>query len=356
MKKFLIVLSSLIGFALLSCGKQDPSPSPGDGSFELVYSKNNDLVVATFDGSQFLNERNLTNTPLKPSWKPSWSKSGGKIVYFEYVSGELPLLQTKNIAYWKTKLRVINADGTGAKDLTDGTYGDFNATFLRDGSNRIIFIRMADPSINKWETWITRADSDPGEEEEIYDGAAMTSLMDGRIAFANTANKIYLLDPDIPGSWQTVAVESPTFPTAVVFTRMSISPDETKILFAADFSSYSGDYNAVTFSGANDNIVGLTGDLDTWDQKDCVLFVADFNKTTLKITNARIISPRGNNFTYSDGYNRWSPDGKKIFFHSKRSGKFQMYLYDLEKQEGPTLISEESESEYYFPCSENTPI
>ncbi|PKL14281.1 MAG: hypothetical protein CVV50_02635 [Spirochaetae bacterium HGW-Spirochaetae-6] len=275
-------------------------------------------------------------------------------MYFEYVSGELPLLQTKNIANWKTKLRVINSDGTGVKDLTDGTYGAFNATFLRDGSNRIIFIKMADPLTNAWETWMTTADSEPGEEVKINDGAAMTSLIDGRIAFANTGNKIYLRNPE--GVWQVVSMESPVFPASVWFTRMSTSPDETKILFAADFSFYSGDYNALTFSGASDNIVGLSGDADSWDQKDCVLYVADFNKTTLKITNARIISPRGNDFSYSDGYNRWSPEGKKIFFHSKRSGKFQMYLYDLEKQEGPTLISEESESEYYFPCAENTPI
>ncbi len=342
MKKivFLLLFILLIGTA---CGKETPN-SGNKSLFKVVFSKNTNIVVADFDGSSFYNEDVLVDSDV-PNWKPSWSKSGNQIVFFRYVSGIFPYNQVSDIGYWKTKLCIINSDGTGYHELTDGTYGAFNSTFLRDGTNRIIYIKM-NIDEDKWETWITSADANPGDEVKVNDGAGMSSLIDGRVVFAANNNSIYLLDLDNPSVWIPITIESPTFPSEAIFTRMSVSPDETKILFAVDFSNFTGIYDGMN----------ILGDGDSWNQKDCVLYVADFNKTTLKVTNARIISPRNGDFTYSDGYNRWSPDGKKIFFHSKRSGQFKMYLYDLEKDEGPTLINSDSNGNYYFPSAQNTPI
>jgi hypothetical protein len=70
-------------------------------------------------------------------FKPSWSKTGSLLTFFH------ALQYGAEFAQWKTKLCVIRADGTGLRELTNGSYADFNPTWTRDGTNLIIFNRYA---------------------------------------------------------------------------------------------------------------------------------------------------------------------------------------------------------------------
>ena len=73
-------------------------------------------------------------------FKPSWSKTGDMLVCFRRLKDD-PV--TVN---WKTAIFVINVDGTGFHQLTDGTRTDFNPTWTRDGRNTPIWNRKNDES------------------------------------------------------------------------------------------------------------------------------------------------------------------------------------------------------------------
>ncbi|KPK46759.1 MAG: hypothetical protein AMK72_09335, partial [Planctomycetes bacterium SM23_25] len=68
-------------------------------------------------------------------FKPSWSKTGDMLVFFRRVKND-PV-----VVNWKTAICVINVDGTGFHQLTDGTHTDFNQTWTRDGKNTPIWNR-----------------------------------------------------------------------------------------------------------------------------------------------------------------------------------------------------------------------
>ena len=62
-------------------------------------------------------------------FKPSWSKTGDMLVFFRRLKND------RVVTNWKTAICIINVDGTGFHQLTDGTHTDFNQTWTRDGSN-----------------------------------------------------------------------------------------------------------------------------------------------------------------------------------------------------------------------------
>lgn len=64
--------------------------------------------------------------------KPSWSKTGDRLVFFRSVKEASP---------WRTAICVIKTDGTGFNKLTDGTHSDMNPTWTRDGANLVVFNR-----------------------------------------------------------------------------------------------------------------------------------------------------------------------------------------------------------------------
>ena len=71
-------------------------------------------------------------TPLTTGhmdFKPSWSKTGDKLVFFRRYKDD-PV--TVN---WLSAICIINVDGTGFHQLTDGTVANFNPTWTRDGLN-----------------------------------------------------------------------------------------------------------------------------------------------------------------------------------------------------------------------------
>jgi len=55
-------------------------------------------------------------------FKPSWSKTGDKLVFFRrYVNAP-------EVWNWKTAICIINADGTGFHQITDAKKTNFNQT------------------------------------------------------------------------------------------------------------------------------------------------------------------------------------------------------------------------------------
>ena len=68
-------------------------------------------------------------------FKPSWSKTGNKLVFFRRVQNH-PL-----VGMWKTAICIINAEGTGFHQITDATQTNFNQTWTRDGTNTPILNR-----------------------------------------------------------------------------------------------------------------------------------------------------------------------------------------------------------------------
>ena len=71
-------------------------------------------------------------------FKPSWSKTGDMLVCFRRLKDD-PV--TVN---WKSAIFIINVDGTGFHQLSDGTHTDFNPTWTRDGLNTPIWNRKND--------------------------------------------------------------------------------------------------------------------------------------------------------------------------------------------------------------------
>ena len=55
-------------------------------------------------------------------FKPSWSKTGNMFVFFRRMKDD------PNVSKWITAACIINVDGTGFHQLSDGTYTDFNPT------------------------------------------------------------------------------------------------------------------------------------------------------------------------------------------------------------------------------------
>ncbi len=336
-------LSILFCLFLFNCSRSSEFEK---GAFYGAYQKNRALHIVTYDfpnGKLLIDHKNK-NKKIKEQltdWNTSWSKNGNKIVFFRH-KGDISNIvgKTKNIGKWKTKIVIVNADGTGEKELTSGEFSDFNASFTRDGKNTIFFNRFFIKK-NIWQTYITTANSKPGEEKLVsnpkYTETVMSSLKDGRLLlYSGRQLKLFAFKPN-PGKLGRYEEVKFLFnlPRNTFITRFSLSVDETKITYTLDKSFVAG------------------GDFDPWDQKDCILFVASFNNKTLTVTNPVEISP--DNRKYIDGYSRFSFDGKRVIFHSTKSGKYQFYEYDISSKK-IKRISKDEDSVYLFPCFKNTPI
>ena len=98
--------------------------------------------------SYFMNGEIHVNVPGRPEgkplttghmdFKPSWSKTGDMLVCFRRTKDDPDTLK------WKSAIFIINVDGTGFHQLTDGTRTDFNPTWTRDGRNTPIWNRKND--------------------------------------------------------------------------------------------------------------------------------------------------------------------------------------------------------------------
>ena len=331
MKK--LVFLYLFIFSFNSCSNhliKDNGSNEIGSVIKGAFTKNGKIFIFTKKGEKQLLQSDFYDM------KPSWSKSSNQLVFFRIINQ--PKSLNFDYRFWRSKICVMKSDGKGFKELTQGNYADFNPTFMRDGSNRIIFLRY-DQNRGTLSTYMTHSSWKSGEEKRISDSNQMieignTSLKDGRILLCrvNLIQKtfqFFLLKPN-PGKkgvYERVSIKFDP-PQNSLITRFTISPDEKKIAFTLDL------------------------DFDDLTRKDGGIFIADFDIEMMSIENEELIRPINQN--YVDDYLRWLPSGEALVFHSNRSDKYQLYVYHVSTKQ-LKRISLDRDSDYLFFVGEKTP-
>jgi hypothetical protein len=257
-------------------------------------------------------------------FKPSWSKTGDRLVFFRRLQDH------PEVNKWKTAIGIINVDGTDLHFLTDGTHTDFNPTWSRDGTNTPIWNRR-NPETGGYFVMTGRADGRPGEEVsltgESYHSWAYTCLKDGRILVRSTPPQqergYYLLTPHAGGQprFELIACE---LAEKGLLDRVSISPGETQVCF-----EYQTGFE-YTFPGRT-------------------LYIADFDAARRTITNpVPFANEEGKPVWFA--YPRWMPDGAAIVYHAGGS----LYLYAL-ADKSTRKVSNKTDADYRYPHGEATP-
>ncbi|MHC4201309.1 MAG: FecR domain-containing protein, partial [Planctomycetota bacterium] len=258
--------------------------------------------------------------------KPSWSKTGDKLTFFRVTKF------ARDFADWKTAICVINVDGTGFHKLTDGTHTDFNPTWTRDGSGRVIFNRQ-NPKTRCYAVMQTGPASSPGDEVVISDEHSYTyaysCLKDGRLLVASLLPGFgyYLMTPGRNGTARYEPLRCDLAKDGLL-DRISIAPSETRICF--EFQKGHGKHS---YSGR-------------------ALYIADFDAEAHAITNPRVIAEGGAGWDVN--FPRWTADESAVLYQGNRTGKRQLYVYRL-KDRSSRRLSTDPDADYMFPNAEATP-
>lgn len=261
-------------------------------------------------------------------FKPSWSKTGDRLVCFRRLKND-PV--TVN---WKSAIFVINVDGTGFHQLSDGTLTDFNPTWTRDGLNTPIWNRKNDKT-GGFIVMQSKVGNEPGQEvaltEARYHNWAHSCLTDGRIlvgsAHPTLGRGVFLLTRRDDGKPLYERVQWELNAKGQMH-RASISPSEKKICF---------EYLAGT----------------KFTEPGHTLYLGDFDVENRTITNLKA-------FANADGkpiwfaYARWIEGEAAVVYHSTETGKGQLYVYRLE--DGSTKrVSTNAKADYRYPHGEAAP-
>ncbi|MFZ5832190.1 MAG: hypothetical protein ACOY3P_19065 [Planctomycetota bacterium] len=301
----------------LSKAATAPKDKPVPTDFRASYSKNLRIHVGTLGVSD--------GEPLTEGddFKPSWSKTGDKLVFFRRV------VNAPSTANWKTAIHIINVDGTGLHKLSDGSHTDFNQTWTRDGTNTPIWNRKR--SDGGYMVMASKIGGRPGEEHVISDpdghSWAYSCLTDGRILVSAQTPEhrrgYYLMTPNPSGKPTYEPIDCELAKSGIL-DRISISPSETKVCF---------EYQ----KGFVYNMGGRT------------LYVAHFDPQKRTITNAKpFANEEGKPVWFA--YPRWTKDESAIVYHA--GGK--LYLYTL--ADGSTKkVSTDDNANYIYPHGEATP-
>ena len=257
-------------------------------------------------------------------FKPSWSKTGDMLVFFRRLKND------PDVSKWKTAIHIINADGTGLHQLTDGTQTDFNQTWTRDGRNTPIWNRK-NPQTGSYFVMASKVGAKPGEELPLTDKRhhtwAYTCLTDGRILVrSNPPGRgmgYYLMTPGKNANPVFEGIQCELAKTGVL-DRVSISPGETRVCF---------EYQP----GFKRQVPGRT------------LYLADFDAKSRTISNAKpFANENGQPIWFA--YPRWSKDESSIVYHA--GGK--LYLYS--PVDGSTQkVSTNDATDYRYPHMEKAP-
>jgi hypothetical protein len=311
-------LLSLTLFALMAhpaLARSQPNKEP---SHRASYSKNLRIHVGQLGVSD--------GKPLTKGddFKPVWSKTGNKILFFNRV------VNHREVGKWKTAVCIINVDGSGLQQLTSGKFTDFNHTWTRDGKNTPIWNRKK-PKGGGYTVMASRIGGKPGEEYAVSDpnhhAWAYTTLKDGRIFVGASLHGqgpgYYLMTPNSKGKPTYERVNCALAKTGT-FDRVSLSPDEKKICF---------EYT----KGFKRKVPGRT------------LYLGNFNARKLTITKTKAFANQEGKPVWF-AYPRWTQDQSAIMYHA--GGK--LFLYEL-ADGSTTKVSTDDKANYIYPHGEATP-
>ena len=320
-------------------GRKGEPARPGEKSVGVV----EDVAALGLRCSYYMNGRiyvNVLGTPEgKPitvppvegweDFKPSWSKTGDRLVFFRRVKN------APDVSNWKTVLCVIKTDGTGLQKLTGDTHTNFNPTWTRDGTNRPIWNRRNEETGGYVVMW-SKVGARPGQEVAISDRRyhtwVHTCLTDGRILVESAHPEhgwgYYLMTPKPGGVSRFQRIDCGGLAKQGLLCRISVSPSEKKICFG--------------------HLMG-----HRFREPGHAIFIADFDAENRTITGARVIANQERkNIWYA--YPRWVKDESAVVYHSYESGKGALYLYTL-KDGATTRVSTNPRADYRYPHGEATP-
>jgi DNA gyrase inhibitor GyrI len=261
-------------------------------------------------------------------FKPSWSPDGTMLTFFRLVTG------APEFKDWRTQLCVIKADGTDLRQLTSGAYADFNPTWTRDGTQRIVFNRYSPQGGWHNRAYWTSPDAAPGQEQLVSDPSfpyfewVTGALHDGRLfvdRVTPTSVDSYLLRPD-PG--RTGRYEHLQRPTGQVWHKLTISPSETRVAYMLDRDRNAATYEDVILCYANLDLAALT--------------ISD----QVEITKASAGAIRE--------YPAWARDETLIYYDSNELGRYQLFAYRL-ADAVTRRVSPHADRDYQFVALEGLP-
>lgn len=261
-------------------------------------------------------------------FKPSWSKTGDMLVCFRRTKDD-PVT-----ANWKSAIFVINVDGSGFHELSDGTRTDFNPTWTRDGRNTPVWNRKNDKT-GGYIVMTSTVGAKPGEEVAITDGTyhtwAHSCLADGRILVNARHPKLgmgaFLMSHGngSPPSFEPVQCE---LLAKGELHRASISPSEKKICF--EF---------------------LPGHKFT--EPGHTLYIADFDAGKRTITNLKVIA-NAEAKPHWYAYARWINGESAVVYHANLTGKGELFVYQL-ADDSTKRVSTNAKTDYRYPHGEAAP-
>ncbi len=227
-----------------------------------------DIYVMNADGTKATNLTNSTDQELDPIWSPDGSQ-----VAFAKCPGACEVFFTE---VW-----VINANGSGLKQLTHG--GGFLGAWSPDGK-RIAFVR------------------DGGIVIMNADGTGLTTInQNGRPTAWSPNGKQIMFQSDRDGDNDLYVMNVDG--SGVIQLTDNPASDE------GDFAGWSPDGARIVFSSRRDG-----GDLD--------IFVMNADGSG--------VTPITQNDFIEDDDPVWSPDGKHIAFHSTRTGQEEIFVMNAD--------------------------
>lgn len=241
-------------------------------------------------------------------YKPITSPDGSMVAFFR-VTNEADK-ETVDVSLWRSKICVMDADGSNLRELTGDADFNGNLHWSRDGANHITWWRITNLSgkpgdYSRVKIWRTSPDARPGEEQMLSDANdpahfrefGYSHLRDGRLFMRRGSKKYFLMTPNPTGAPLYEPISYPNLP--MYLHKASISHDETRISYMKQ----------------------TLDELPNSEYMGAVICVADFDAATLAITNeVAITTPSHERIIW---YTSFSPDDRSLIYAD--AGRIMLY-------------------------------
>lgn len=319
MKRFLLLPLLTAALSALPRDSFSEEVQKNGGGPRASYYKNGEIHITVLGQPE-------TKPITSGHWdfKPSWSITGDHLVFFRRLKDD------PEVNNWITAMCIINADGSGFHQLSDGTFTDFNPTWTRDGTNTPVWNRKVPGKVSYY-IMAGKIGGKPGEEVQLtkksHHSWVHSALRDGRLFISSNHPKLgrgyFLMTPNPGGEPKLERVDCELAGKGIL-DRISVSPSETKICF---------EYQ----SGFKYEFPGRT------------LYLADFDVKQRTITNLKpFANEEGKKVWFA--YPRFTKGESSIVYHA--GGK--LFLYTL-ADDSTRQVSTDGKADYRYPHGEATP-